>query len=178
MLLTVRGPLSLLVCALLAALLLAPGAWAQGATDDPMVDPESPAGTEYELPIERARERARGGGSGGSSGSAGEAPLFGEGVGSQTADPLSAGVKSGGSNGGGTSGSRGGGAGSGGGLTTTTTTAIEPDLGTSGPEILRSQAPAPDASGSALIAIGGGALGVLVLGGLAGLALRRRAARR
>ncbi|MDQ3678037.1 MAG: hypothetical protein M3401_14785 [Actinomycetota bacterium] len=141
----------------LCALALAAPATAQ----DPQVDPGSPAGTEYQLPIDRAREEA-GGRSGGSSGSGGstssEAPLFGAGV--ESEKPTSGNRKSGTES------------------DPATTADVEPDTQTSTPETARAQASAPDDGAGALVAIGAGAGGVLLLGGLAGLALRRRTVRR
>jgi hypothetical protein len=144
----------------------------------PHVDPNSPAGTEYQLPTDRAREQAAGGGgstgssgssgspgspaaSGASSGAGGEAPLFGAGVeekkaptekraGGARAKPRTAGNRS-------------------------TTADVKPDPGASTPETVRAGAAAPDADGSGLVAVGGGAVGVLLLGALAGLMMRRRA---
>ncbi len=128
---------------------------------DPQVDPDSPAGTEYQLPIDRAREEAgaSSGGSNGSGGSqkdtaAGEAPLFGAGVEEKTG-----------------SGNETSGTGS----DPPTTSDIEPESAKNTAERVRAQAPAPETDGSGLAAIGGGAAGVLLLGILAGLLLRRRA---
>lgn len=59
----------------LCALAFAAPAQAQ----DVQVDPGSPAGVEYQLPIDRAREEA-GGVAGEMDGSSDEAPLFGKGV--------------------------------------------------------------------------------------------------
>jgi hypothetical protein len=58
------------------------GAWdAAAAYGGVHFDPDSPAGKEYALPLERAREEAAGTGTQGESGSSGEgAPLFGAGV--------------------------------------------------------------------------------------------------
>ena len=64
--------------ALLLALTAAPAA---GAQEGVFVDPDSPAGTEYALPLERARGEAApdaGGREGGGGGS--EQPLFGVGI--------------------------------------------------------------------------------------------------
>jgi hypothetical protein len=141
-------------CVALAAVIAlasAGGAAAQG--DDPQVDPGSPAGTEYELPIDRARDDASGGSDGGSGGSSGAAPLFGEGVEPQrsgSATPSRSGEPA------------------------TTTPPSRPQQGTRTPEIVRSQADAPDGGGGALVAIGAGAGGVLLVGALAGLLWRRR----
>ncbi len=147
-----------LLAALAVALALAPATacWAQGA--DPQVDPDSPAGTEYELPIDSARERASSGGPR-TSGSAGRAPLFGEGV-------------------------RPPAAGAGTGRASSTTPAPPPATGgpadpeRTTPDAVRAQAPAPDSGGGAVAAIAAGGAGVLLLGGLAGLAWRRRSMRR
>jgi len=140
--------------ALALSLALATPATAQ---DDPQVDPDSPAGTEYQLPTDRARAEASGGGASRAGGGAGgEAPLFGAGVKAKQSDSAK---KSGSSSRGGTSTPQAGG---------------QPDLGTSTPDAVRAQAPAPDGGGSGLLAIGAGAGGVLVIGGLAGLLWRRR----
>jgi len=73
------------VCALIAALVLPAAAVAQ-SSDRP--NPDSPAGVEYELPLDRAREKAAGddgprrrGSRGNERGSGGSAPPFGEGIG-------------------------------------------------------------------------------------------------
>jgi hypothetical protein len=152
-----RGSITASCCALvaaltLAALTLAASAPAAAQDDDPRVDPDSPAGTEYRLPVDRAREQV----SGGASAAPGAAPLFGEGV--EPADTGSGRRPSSGSAGAGS----------------TTTTGEQPALGTSSPEIVRAQAPPPDGGGGSLVAIAGGAAGVLLIGGLAGLAWRRR----
>ena len=143
----------------------APAAPAQG--DAPQVDPDSPAGTEYQLPLDRAREEAgagRGGGTGGgtggsSGGSAGEAPLFGEGV-----EPNSTPQPS----------QPRGGSASASDPATTAKAEFSDAAPAATPETLRAQAPSPDGGGSELVAVGAGAGGVLLLGGLAGLLLRRR----
>jgi hypothetical protein len=147
------------------------------AAQAPQVDPNSPAGTEYQLPVDRAREQA-GGGSGGSTPTSGDRPLFGTGVRQKkTRAHGGRGSESDAS----TSTSSRGGAGtpkhSRGGAGMSTSMGEQPSLGASSPEILRSQAPAPDGGATQLLAIGAGGAGVLVLGGLAGLAWRRRAAR-
>ena len=171
---TVMRPL--LLAGLCALALSAPA-------QDPQVAPGSPAGTEYQLPVDRAREEAGGGsggesggrpggsdGSGGSRGAgpSGEAPLFGAGVGEKptTGAPsaksaahskptIKAGTKP----------DRG-----------PTKAGAKPERGSSVPATVRAQAPAPDGGGG-LVAVGVGAGGVLLLGGLAGLAWRRRTAR-
>lgn len=140
--------------ALAVALALAPPAVAQ---DDPQIDPDSPPGTEYQLPIDRAREQAS---SGTSSGKGGEAPLFGEGVGNGKS-----GAKSNSKSGsGGQSGSdRGEG-----------TAQRNDQLGASTSKVVQTGASAADGGGMGITAIGAGAAGVLLIGGLAGLFLRRR----
>lgn len=140
------------------ALSLALGTPAVAVAQDPQVDPDSPAGTEYQLPTDRAREEARGGRTSTDTGAAGAAaPLFGEGVEEK---------KSRSARNPGTDSDPG------------TTAGVEADRGTSTPERVRAQAPAPDGGGSGLVAIAGGAGGVLLLGGLAGLVWRRRTVRR
>jgi hypothetical protein len=66
--------MKLLVLVALVFLVAAPPAAAQ--EDGVFVDPESPAGKEYAVPIDQARGEAAGGGNR----SAGEEPLFGEGI--------------------------------------------------------------------------------------------------
>jgi hypothetical protein len=71
-------PSAHLVLAIFATLLL--GAGAVFAADDGVhVDPDSPAGKEYALPLETARSDA-GGGDGSDSGGTGKAPIFGAGI--------------------------------------------------------------------------------------------------
>jgi hypothetical protein len=135
------------------ALLLA----APAAAQSPQVDPSSPAGTEYQLPIDRARNEAVGGssassGSGGST--SGEPPLFGAGVEKTKAGSRDQKLRTDGN--------------------PHTVASAEPDAVARTPGTVRAHAPAPDSGGSGLVAMGGGALGVLLIGGLAGLALRRR----
>lgn len=149
--------------ALAVAAALACAAPAQG--DAPQIDPDSPAGTEYQLPLDRAREEAgagrggaTGGGTGGpSGGSAREVPLFGEGVEPSSSSPQP-------------SQPRGGSASA----SDPATTATAELADAAPPETVRAQAPSPDGGGSELVAVGAGAGGVLLLGGLAGLLLRRR----
>jgi len=144
--------------AVAASLALVPCAAAVAQEDAPRLDPSSPAGTEYQLPVDRARSQA-GGGSGGSTGSGSGAPLFGAGVGDDDG-----------------SGSRAtsrGGTGGDGGDTAPNPSVQTDELGTATPEILRTEAPAPDGGGE-LLAIGGGAAAVLLIGGTAGFAWRRR----
>jgi hypothetical protein len=66
--------------ALVALGLLVPGAGAASAQDSEVhVDPDSPAGKEYALPLDSARQDASGG-SGGTGAAGQSAPLFGAGV--------------------------------------------------------------------------------------------------
>lgn len=132
------------------------------------VDPSSPAGTEYQLPTDRAREQAGASGEakGAPGGAGGEAPLFGAGVEDKTPPPparrkprsrdhtkktasRSADMPA--------------------------TTSGQAGLGERTPQPVRALAPAPDGGGSGgMLAVAGAAAGVLLLGALAGLAWRRR----
>ncbi len=138
----------LAACCGVLALALAPGAAAQA----PQVDPGSPAGIEYQLPVDRAREEAQGGSSGGGASAAGEAPLFGAGV-----EPEDGGQP---------------------GASSKPKPGSGDDAQTSGASsaVVRSYADAPGGSAGEL-AIGAGAVGVLAIGSVAGLAWRRRAMR-
>jgi hypothetical protein len=165
--------------ALMVVLTATAAAAAQG--DAPHLDPTSPAGTEYQLPADRARQDASGGGSSGSGGTAGATPLFGAGVEGNTPPARKRpsardGARSAAGNGSHTpkkspTGPR----------TTTTTTAPapapaaveQPELGKSTPEIARELAPGPDGGGGSMLAVAGIAAGVLLIGALAGLAWRR-----
>jgi hypothetical protein len=133
------------------------------------VDPGSPSGTEYRIPLDQARNDASGGGGsqagggGSSSGGSSGSPLFGEGVGS------------GGSNAGsgGGSGSRSGGSGHGG--------SARPGKsgGAIGTKLLPSAAldkvaSNPTVGPETALLVGGIAAAVLLAGGLLGLLLRRR----
>ncbi len=62
------------------AVSLAVAAPAAAQDDAPKVAPDSPAGTEYQLPVDHARNAGSGGGSSHSSATPGGAPLFGAGV--------------------------------------------------------------------------------------------------
>lgn len=115
---------------------------------------ESPAGTEYQLPIDRAREQASGGSQ--DAGTSGEAPLFGAGV---PEKPRSMSTKSGSDS------------------DPATSAVVESDPGTRQPQTMRPQVPALDGGARDRIASAGAAFGVLLLGGLAGLAWRRRTTR-
>jgi hypothetical protein len=124
----------------------------------PQLDPDSPAGSEYQLPIDRARERADAPRAAHGRGSSGAAPLFGTGVparGQEHNKPRAACA----------TGDRH--------RDPKRPATPEPARGTRTPA-LRAQAPSPDDGGSGLVAVGGAALGVLLLGGLAGLVWRRR----
>ncbi len=151
-----KGPLLLLLCGLAVT---APVAAAQD--DQVFVDPDSPSGREYELPIDRARERAapktqkqrRSPGTR-------DAPLFGAGVEADDAgttppqaprEPSGAGDR------------------------TTDDVAAERAAAGAAAE-RRAQAAAPDGVTGLAAVLGAGA-GVLLVGGLVGLLLRRRAAR-
>jgi len=154
-----RPQLLTCLCALALVAFVAPA-----QAQDPQVDPGSPAGTEYQLPIDRAREEA-GRGSGGPVASPGgsatsEAPLFGAGVEGRRSGQGAGKQKSGDS-----------------GSNPRTQKDVEPTRIGRTPEIVRSGASAPASGGSVLVAIGGGAAGVLLLGGIAGLALRRSSTR-
>lgn len=133
---------------------------------DAEVDPDSPAGVEYELPLEQARKNAKGGGKDGSTrgdraAGGGGASLFGAGIvpvkasrsGVAEQRNLALGAPSRDSD----SGGRGG-----------------PDGAPDGATVTRSTLGAPDADeGSAALRIAGIALAVLLVGGLLGLLLRR-----
>lgn len=96
-----RTPARAAVLALLCLALGAPGAYAQDE-DGVHVDPDSPSGQEYEIPLESARRGAASGDSTGGSSSADSPPLFGDGVGTpEPASGSSGGDESGGSSGGG-----------------------------------------------------------------------------
>ena len=147
-------PLALCCCAALAvAPATAPAAPA--SADAPRVDPNSPAGTEYELPIQRARERA--GVGVGATTPGREPPLFGAGVETRAAP----GTRPAGARGTGSpAGSR--------------ADRPQPDAQTV-TETVRSQSAEP--AGSGLLPVGAGAAGVLLIGGVAGVAWRRRSNR-
>lgn len=141
---------------LLAVILtIAPSAVAQDLS--PQVDPDSPAGIEYQLPLERAREQASGDRRG-SPGAPEQAPLFGVGI--EPADRASA------------SGDR------------RDRRADAPGArsrrsaqGLPAPAIIRAQARPPERGITQLLAVGAAGTGVLLVGWLAGLGWRRRAQR-
>jgi hypothetical protein len=171
---TVRRPLIIL----LAALALPSTAAAQ---DGVFVDPNSPSGKEYQIPLESARRQADPKRKSGKvvPGERGGAPLFGEGIQSDDATPAAAAGGSGGgsgSGGGGSGGSGGGGTGSGG----SGGSAGDPAPAAKAPpavqeavEAARSR-PAPSGGGlGTAIVIGGGVAVLLLAGAGAGLAARR-----
>jgi len=183
--LTARGTLaamagrSFLGLAVAASLLTLSPATALGATRP---DPDSPAGVEYELPLERARERAAGGNDGAAPGrgsrpgggaGGGAAPLFGAGVG-----PPGRGEGSDAAGGGGADGRSGVGrgreraaAGDDGARGPSPGSSSSDRPGAEGPPGLAASAGADGASGT--LATGGIVLGVLLAAGMLGLLLRR-----
>jgi len=149
----------------LCALAMTASAAVAAAEDEIFVDPGSPSGEEYALPVDSARKQAAGDAQARSDNKS--APLFGEGVGDATAGPAAGG------------GSVGGG-GAGGDAARTSGGAREPRSSRTGAgtrPALRAQAAAVDGGGVGLAAVGGTAAGVLLLGGAIGLLLRRRALR-
>lgn len=148
---------SVLAWLLAIALIPAPGAMAQGLS--PQVDRDSPAGIEYQLPLDRAREEAAGALQPEDRGADDSVPLFGVGV--KPAIPRTPRAATDGA----------------------TSNAKRPTRKRAGaapttPTIVRAQAPPPGDAGTGLLAVGAAAAGVLLLGSLAGLVWRRRAMRR
>ncbi len=167
-----RGPIHFAV----ACALLAPSAAA--AQEGVQVDPDSPAGVEYKLPLEQARRDGAPGADGGGvgprsgGGSGGPAPRFGAGItraGSQSGNDDGAGAAPDGSDrvGGEQSEDRddAGVTGAGG------RDAASPGTGESAASSSRSSA--EDGGGSTGLILAGIALAVVVVGGGLGLALRR-----
>ncbi len=149
------GRLGALAASLALVLALAPAAAAQD--DDPQVDPDSPAGTEYELPIDQG---ARAGRSRihrrvGSGRRVRRATAVRRGRRSPAAGRRALEL----------------------GLDSSTTPEAGRSLGDSTPEVVRSQAGSPGGGGVGLLTIGAGAAGVLLIGGAAGLLWRRRSVR-
>ena len=149
---------SALAWLLAMALIPVPGAMAQGLS--PQVDRDSPAGVEYQLPLDRAREEAAGV-LPEDRGADDDIPLFGVGV--TRANPRTPRAAADGA--------------------TSQAERATPEragaaAGATAPAIVRAQAPPPGGAGPALLAVGAAAAGVLLLGSLAGLAWRRRAMRR
>lgn len=159
-----RRPIARALVAMAFVLAPAPVAVAQDLS--PQVDRNTPAGTEYELPIEAARRQATGGGedaiaaaggaSRGSGASQAAPPLFGEGI---SAPPR---------------------------MARTPGRAAEPATRSAPPRSRRARPPqsvlaqarAPEGAVGSLLAVGGAGSGVLLVGALAGLAWRRRTTRR
>ena len=162
----VRRPIAL--CAICSFLL--PAA-AQGQASEAL-DPDSPAGVEYQLPLEQARKNAGGRGAddpdSGRRGRGGDAALFGAGivpVGAidRTADGADGATRNGigsdtGAGGSGRDGGAGGGEGSGQGSSAITPAALDGS---------------DEGGSSASLRIAGIALAVLLAGAVLGLALRR-----
>jgi hypothetical protein len=143
-----------ILIALILAALAAPPASAQ--EDGVFVDPESPAGKEYAVPLEEARRQASGASAGDSRGDGGGGqPLFGVGI-----EPVPRQTEAG-------EGTQSGGGGGG-----NADEAQGPDrVAPSGQSAAAVEAAASDGSDGLLTA--GIAAGVLVAGLLAGLVLRR-----
>jgi hypothetical protein len=139
-------------CALAASLGFAAPTLAQG--DAPQVDPQSPAGTEYQLPLDRARASASGSSS---TSGAGTGTLFGEGVTTK--------AKS--------SGTRAPGRPASGRATQQPATRSDDVAGARG-ATRAVGASIPGDTGGSLLAIAATAAAVLAAGGLAGLVWRRR----
>lgn len=136
------------LCAVgLFLLAVAPAAGAQEPS--PQVDRGSPAGIEYQLPIQRAREKATGDAPGASSGTA---PRFGVGI------EKPAGKRAGGRRDRAKVGA---------------TAPEEPRGGASPPQIVRTQAAAAGDGGGGLLRIAAAGASALLLGALAGLCWRR-----
>lgn len=149
----------LLLCGLAATAGVAPA-----QEDRVFVDPDSPSGKEYELPIDRAREQAAPSRQNqGSEAGAQGTPLFGEGV--EPEQGRAAGATTPGKVG--TRDDGGEDAASG----------APAQRASAGATAARTAQAAAPAGGTGLAAIIGAGAGVLVVGGLLGLLLRRRAAR-
>ena len=154
--------LALVALTLIAPAVIAPAAFA--ADDEIFVDPGSPSGKEYALPVHRARQQAAGDRQGAKG--ATSAPLFGEGV-----DAARSGATAGGRSGRSTDASDAS-AGS-------SDAGASRDRGASAqqaaPKTLKAQAAAPDGGIGDAAIIGGVSVGVLLLGAVIGVLLRRRA---
>lgn len=157
MLTSLRAGLLMLLCGLAV---MAPVASAQD--DEVIVDPDSPSGKEYELPIDRARERAAASTpKPASAAGARSAPLFGEGV-----EPAHAGTRA-------AQGTRA----MGGGAQRGPSGAAGADRAAVAAAAERTAQAAAPGGASGLVAIIAAGGGVLLVGGLVGLLLRRRSAR-
>jgi len=157
-----RRPIAGALVTLAFGLAPAPGALAQDLS--PRVDRDTPAGTEYRLPIESARRQATSGGGGaatpagapgGSGASQAAPPLFGEGVGPPARTSRTSRTRDGAAE-------------------RATPDAPPPRRRAGTPRSVQAQARPPEGAGGALVAVGGAGSGVLLVGGLAGLAWRRR----
>jgi hypothetical protein len=160
-----------------AICILSPAA-AQGQVSRP--DPNSPAGVEYQLPLDQARKNAAGQGDAkptrGRGGAASKAPLFGAGIKTASAgrDGRGGSSASGGSgassSGEARDGSRAASGSSGG---SDEGGPVGGSLGSSQPDVRKSAVVAESGDGLGTLRIVGIAFGVLLLGGLLGLGLRR-----
>jgi hypothetical protein len=170
-LLGVRG--SRTTVAAIGLALLAPTP-AVAQSDGVFVDPDSPTGKQYQLPLESARRQAdpssdgRIAPPGARPSGTGPAALFGEGIAtaSRAGKPSSSGGSGGKSKPGGTAGGSNG-----------STSAPTTDSGSSNPvqaAVSNPGAPSGGVGSTLLIAAGGGL--VLLIGGLAGFVIRRRSA--
>lgn len=163
-----RRPQALLL--LLIALALPAPAAAQ--EDGIVVDPDSPTGKEYALPLESARQKAAGGKGTATPGEQ-EAPLFGEGI-EEAGETAAAGGTSGGS------GNSGGGSGAGSPGSGRNGVGEEASSTGSPPEAVRratSNPGAPDGGAGTALMTALGAAAVLGAGAGAGLLARRRGQR-
>lgn len=157
-----RNALLMLLCGLAVA---APVASAQD--DEVFVDPGSPSGKEYALPLDQARQQGASESQKAPSAAArGNAPLFGEGVGGERS-------ATGGERGQASRGGDGGASAAAGAADAKRSAAEGAPADAAGKRI--SQAAAPAGTGIGVILAAGA--GVLVLGALLGLLLRRRARR-
>jgi hypothetical protein len=157
---------------LCGAALLVPGQ-ASAQDDGVFVDPDSPAGREYAIPGEEAREHADPGRRDGRRGSS-TPPAFGAGVGDR--DGGGDDGAGGGPGGGGSDGGPGGDSGSGGGASGYDDAAEDaPATGDARRALQAATAnPTPDGGSGTLLAIGGGGALVLLIGAGGGLLARRR----
>jgi len=152
-----------LLFALCALALSAPAAVA--ADDEIFVDPGSPSGKEYALPIDRARKEAARDTKGAKDAKGQSAtPLFGEGV-DAASTPGASGRRAGGGGKAAADDANPSAAGTGAGSRETA------------PKTLKAQAAAPDGGIGVAAIIGGVSVGVLLLGAAIGVLLRRRASR-
>jgi hypothetical protein len=158
---------SLRIAAISAVLATCTAGSAAAQDDGVFVDPGSPSGKEYQIPLESARRQADPTTRAGAKVAPGErsSPLFGEGI-----EPEDDTASAGSGNGGGSS--SGGSGGNGGGGSTPGTTPATQDPGrTTLPAATRPGA--PDGGGGTTLMILGGAAVVLLAGGLGGYAMRR-----